>query len=76
MNKTRVQIAREEALEEGHLRGQRAAVTELLEARFGPIPDGFTEWLAGWNSTETLRALLIAAGTSPSFGMFRSTAGW
>jgi len=75
-----VQIAREEGIEEGIERGiergQRAAVTELLEARFGSIPDGFSEWLADRDSTETLRDLLIAAGTAPSLDEFRSRAGW
>ncbi len=80
MNKTRVQIAREEGIEkglaEGQLRGQRAAVTELLEARFGSIPSGFSEWLASQTSPEALRTWLIAAGTAPSFDEFRSIAGW
>ena len=88
MNKTRVQIAcekareegrekgREEGLEEGLLRGLRAAVTELLEARLGPIPIGFVEWLADRDSSDTLRAMLLAAGSAHSLDEFRSRAGW
>ena len=81
MNKTRVQIAFEkgyqEGLEEGALRMWRAEmIAELLEARFGPIPHGFTDWLAAQVSLNSLKSLLIAAGTAPSFDEFRSRAGW
>ncbi len=91
MHKTRVQLAhergiakgREEGIErgiatglaEGQLRAQRAAVTELLEARFGPIPVGTAEWLATETAPEALRKYLIAAATAPSFDEFRNTAG-
>jgi hypothetical protein len=88
MHKTRVQIAHEKGIEkgietgiekgmeEGHHRGMRAAVTELLEAKFGPVPTEFTEWVGKVTDLSSLRRLLLAAGTSPSFDEFRSTVGW
>jgi hypothetical protein len=79
MHKTRVQIAREEGIEqgllEGHLRGQRVAVTELLEAKFGPVPTGITDSLSAIGDPLQLRRLLIAAGTSVSFAEFRAAVG-
>ncbi len=84
MHKTRVQIAHEQGmekglergLEEGLHRGLRAAVTELIEARFGPVPQEFVEWLGAMTDPASLRRLLIAAGTAASFDEFRATVGW
>ncbi len=81
MNKTRVQIAREEGIErgieqgllEGHLRGQRAAVTELLEAKFGPVPPAFCDSLSTIADSAELRRLLVAAAMSASFAEFLKT---
>jgi len=91
MHKTRVQIAREEGIEEGigkgiergieqgfeagRLQGQRAAITELLEARFGTVPAELAAWLASISEPTELRRILIAAGTSASLGVFRATVG-
>lgn len=79
MHKTRVQIAHEEGIEkgiekgieEGHHRGMRAAVTELLEARFGTVPPEFVEWLGTVSDQSSLRRLLVAASQAASFDEFR-----
>lgn len=88
MHKTRVQIAHEKGIEkgieegiekgmeEGHHRGMRAAVTELLEAKFGPIPIEFIEWVGAVTDQPSLRRLLVAAGTAASFEEFRLSTGW
>ena len=88
VNKTRVQIAHERGLEEGTeigkelglgeglLRGLRAAVTELLEARFGPVLADATERVAAEADLELLRRWLRAAGTSASVATFRTAVGW
>ncbi len=78
MHKTRVQIAREEAMEqgiekglhEGHLRGQRAAVTELLEARFGAIPPEIASAISACADSAALRRMLLAAATALSLEEF------
>ena len=91
MNKTRVQIAREEGIEqgiergiergieqglfEGRLLGQRAAVTELLEAKFGPVPSSFLESLSTIADPAELRRLLVAAAMSASYAEFLKIVG-
>ena len=85
VNKTRVQLAREEGQEQGLEKGRqegrqegqlsafRAAITELLEARFGPVPADMREWVSGIEDADELRRILLAAGTSTSVDAFRAT---
>lgn len=88
MHKTRVQIASEKAREEGRQEGRqvgwqeseqrtlRTAVTELLEARFGPVPSAFVGWVASVTDTAELRRIHIAAGTAATFDEFRAAVGF
>ena len=84
MHKTRVQIAREEGIERGVVRGVeegrllalRAAITELYEARFGSPPPGLADWIRAMAEPSTLRRILIAAGTAPSVEEFQTSTGW
>ncbi len=83
VNKTRVQIAEEKAMEkgkemgieEGLLRGLRAAVTELLEARFGPVPPELTERVNATTDPGTLRLWLRTAATAADLATFRTAFG-
>lgn len=45
MNKTFFEEAREKALEEGEKRGRHASLRELLEARFGTLPESVEQRL-------------------------------
>ncbi len=64
----------EQGLEAGRLQGQRAAVTELLEARFSAVPPGVAAQLASIADPVELRRILIAAGTSPTVEEFLAAA--
>ena len=92
VNKTRVQIAREEGveegteigkeigkeigIEEGDRRARRAMLTELLEARFGPVPEEVATRVAAEADTDALRRWLRAAGTAESLEAFLAAVGW
>ena len=81
MNKTRVQIAEEQAAERGHQRGMqqgmqqgmrqgelralRASVSESFEARFGTVPADLAGRLAETEDAVVLRRLLRAVVTAP-----------
>ena len=79
VNKTRVQIAEEKGmeigLEEGLLRGLRAAVGELLEARFAPVPPELLERVNVTADPDTLRRWLRTAATAPDLATFRDGVG-
>lgn len=70
-----IERGREQGLETGHLRGLRAAVTELLEARFATVPPELAARLATIADPVELRRILIAAGTTASFADFRASLG-
>lgn len=92
MNKSRVQIAREEGLEEGkeigkeqgreidieegELRARHAAVSELIEARFGPVSEEVAGRIAAEADADTFRRWLRVAGTAESLPAFHATVGW
>ena len=83
VNKTRVQLAREEGqlegrqegLEAGGLSALRAAISELFEARFGAVPAEIREWLLEVTDPDQLRKILLAAGTAASLEAFRASVG-
>jgi hypothetical protein len=79
VNKTRVQLAeergREQGREEGVLRGQRAAVGELLEARFGPVQPELLERVNATTDPDALRRLLRTAATAADLATFRDAVG-
>lgn len=84
MNKTRVQLAEERGLEKGMETGlekgmgmglilaTRAAVLELLEARFGPVPGDLAAVVAATDDLDTLRRWLRAGATAPDLTAFRT----
>jgi hypothetical protein len=67
---------REIGIEEGDRRARRAMLTELLEARFGPVPDEVAARVAAEADADTLRRWLRAAGTADTLQAFRAAAGW
>jgi len=81
MNKTRVQIAeergiekgREEGMEKGLILATRAAVLELLEARFGPVPVDLVALVAATDDLGTLRRWLRSTGIATDLLAFRAT---
>jgi len=83
VNKTRVQLAEErgmekgiqEGMEQGLLRGLRAAVTELLEARFGTVSAELTELVNAVPDPDTLHLWLRSAATATDLATFRATFG-
>lgn len=83
VNKTRVQMAEEKGREEGReiglgeglLRGLRAAVGELLEARFAPVPADLIERVNATTDADALRRWLRAAATAADVGTLRTAAG-
>ena len=62
-------------MEEGRLQGQRAAITELLEARFASVPPELVARLVSISDPLELRRILIAAATSASSDDFRAAVG-
>ena len=66
----------ERGVEEGQLLALRAAITELFEARFGSVPAGFADWVRSIREPNSLRRILIAAGTAASVGEFQTSTGW
>lgn len=61
--------------EEGETRASRAAVTELAEAKFGPLPAEVSERVAATDDRALLRRWLIAAGTTAALAEFRAVTG-
>ena len=82
-NKTLYDLAlernREEGIElgseEGETRASRAAVTELAEAKFGPLPAELSVRVAATDDRALLRRWLIAAGTTATLAEFRAATG-
>jgi hypothetical protein len=75
VNKTRVQMAEERGIEEGLLRGLRAAVVELLEARFTLVPAELAERVNSTTDANALRQLLRTAATAADLTAFRTAVG-
>lgn len=74
-NKTLYDLALERNREEGQLLASRAAVTELAEAKFGPLPQEVIDRVAGCADLALLRQWLLAAGTLTTLDDFRAATG-
>ncbi len=75
VNKTRVQLAEEQGMEKGRILAMRAAVLELLEARFGDIPADIADLVNVSAELDTLRRWHRAAATAPNLTAFRTAIG-
>lgn len=75
VNKTRVQLAEEKGMEQGRILTMRAAVLELLEARFGAVPDDIADRVNATDAIDTLRGWHRAAATTADLATFRATLG-
>lgn len=75
VNKTSFDLGHEAGVEEGELRGFRAAVGELLEARFGPVPVDLTAALTAVADLSALKGVLKEAGKAVSLAAFRAAVG-
>jgi hypothetical protein len=63
---------RQEGLYEGEVLSRRQALFEVLEVRFGSVPEGLGETLAAVSDLDRLKALHRTALTSPDLEAFAS----
>ena len=61
----------EKGIEKGAAQTARKAVLEVLEARFGSVPESVAEWIQGAEDVGMLQALLKEAATAESPERFR-----
>jgi hypothetical protein len=60
----------EQGIEQGIERGRRDSLVDLLEARFGDVPEALLERLQRISNEEVLRFLLREAAVASSLGQF------
>jgi len=71
-NKTSFDYGLEEGMEKGQLNSFRAMLSELLEAKFGPVPADLSAKYTAVSDIDALKRWVVAAGKADTLANFRA----